>query len=180
MPSFFSLPTSFCLFLSISHLSVLLSLHSTVKDPVTGGDVIIRDNADAGKIDPDKLDSSTPGGYSTNVPNSDNYDQKHVAPHPSEPSSILLQQFPPPIQTEAMGKLNAHFDQLAIALAAAMALVWFFTAFGSGWFRFLIRSTVTGGVAFCGWSALHLSKRKIQQDFEAGEFLPFPRQVSEV
>ncbi len=38
-----------------------------VKDPVTGGDVIIRDSAKKAKIDPKKLDSRYEGGFSSNV-----------------------------------------------------------------------------------------------------------------
>lgn len=156
-------------FLTLSLHFSTSSLFSVVKDPVTGGDVIITDSSDSTKIDPDKLDSRFPNGYSTDPPGKIQ-DQKHPAPHPAQPSSILLQQFPPPIDSQALKKLNSHFDQLAIALAAAMAVTWFFVAFGSGWLRFFLRSVILGTVAFCGWCALHLSKRKIELDFEAGEW----------
>ncbi|PWN47037.1 hypothetical protein IE53DRAFT_275014 [Violaceomyces palustris] len=139
-----------------------------VKDPTTGGDVQIRDASENTKIQPDKLDSRFEGGFSTHIPKDvSKHHPLHTSPYPAEPTSVLLQQFPPPIQTETMERLTSNFDQLAMGLGAAMAVVWFFTAFGAGWLRFLLRTGILATVGLLGWSGLHLASRKIQKELEA-------------
>lgn len=136
-------------------------------DPVTGGEVKIADSTEHAQTDPLKLDSRFEGGYSHNAPkDASKLDSKHVAPKPVEPGNILLQQFPAPVNTDALDKLHGNFRQLAIALGAAMAIAWFFTAFGSGWFKFLFRSAIFGTVGFGGFMALGLAERKIEKDLE--------------
>ena len=149
-----------------------------VQDPTTGGEVIIRDGDKTAKIDSKKLDSRYPGGFSTNVlPDvshekdgeklkSSRQGEVHTSPHPAEPSNILLYPFPPPVEAKGLERLSGTFKQLAIALAGALGLIWFFTAFGAGWSRFFLRSTVIAGTGIAGWSALNIALRKLEKDLE--------------
>lgn len=139
-----------------------------VTDPTTGGDVQIRDASENAKINPDKLDARYGPGYSTHVPkDASKLEPLHTSPYPAEPSNILLQPFPDPVNTDAMKRLQANFNQLAYGLAAAMAVTWFFVAFGAGWFRFFFRTAILATVGFCGWTGLHLASRKIEKELEA-------------
>ncbi|UZJ56460.1 hypothetical protein CBS101457_005780 [Exobasidium rhododendri] len=138
-----------------------------VQDPVTGGQVQIADDTKNADVPPHKLDSRFEGGYSSNVPKGDSsHDSKFVSPKPAEPGNILLQQFPPALNPESLTKLSAKFQGLAVALGVAMSIAWFFTAFGAGWFRFFLRSTIFGGIGIGGWMALGVAARTIEKDFE--------------
>lgn len=139
-----------------------------VTDPTTGGEVQIRDAAENAKINPDKLDSRYGPGFSSNLPkDSAKHASLYTSPDPAEPSNVLLHRFPEPVNSDAMKSMKAAFDQLAYGLAAAMALIWFFVAFGSGWWKFLFRTTILSVVGFCGWTGLHLQSRKIEKEHEA-------------
>lgn len=138
-----------------------------VDDPTTGGKVKIADDTKNAQTDPLKLDSRYEGGYSHNKASEGaDHGTEAVAPNPAEPGNILLQQFPPAVQLESIKKLNAKFQSLAVALGVAMAIAWFFTAFGAGYWRFIIRTSILGGIGIGGWMALGLEARKIEQDFE--------------
>lgn len=134
---------------------------------MTGGQVKIADSTEAAQTDPLKLDSRFEGGYSHKAPkDASKIDSKFVSPNPVEPGNILLQQFPAPVNSDALDKLHGNFKQLAIALGAAMAIAWFFTAFGAGWFRFFLRTAIFGGIGFGGFMALGLAGKKIENDLE--------------
>lgn len=138
-----------------------------VTDPTTGGEVEIEDQVDR-DIPVDALESKKPGAFSSRPPKiADNYKPLFVGPSPAEPTNILLQPFPAPIDTDAFARLEGNFRNLGIALAAALAVVWFFTAFGAGYFRFVLRTGLLVGVGVGGAAALGLSARKIEQDLEA-------------
>ncbi|PWY97616.1 hypothetical protein BCV70DRAFT_208454 [Testicularia cyperi] len=139
-----------------------------VTDPTTGGDVQIRDAAENAKINPDKLDSRYGPGFSSHIPKDPSkHHPLHTSPYPAEPSNVLLHQFPEPVNTDAMKRMTAAFDQLAMGLGVAVAIIWFFIAFGSGWWKFFLRTGVMLGVGFCGWTGLHLQARKIEKEHEA-------------
>lgn len=139
-----------------------------VTDPVTGGDVQIRDASENAKISPDKLDSRYGPGFSTHVPkDSSKHSQLHTSPYPAEPSNGLLYRFPEPADSDIMKGMQSAFNQLAIGLGASLALIWFFFAFGNGWWKFLVRTSILVGVGFCGWTGLHLQSRKIEKEHDA-------------
>ncbi|KAK0525998.1 hypothetical protein OC835_005434, partial [Tilletia horrida] len=144
----------------------------TVRDPITGRDVVITDASKDTAVDPAKLDpanTSVPG-YATNPPDQDEKTKSasqstlYTTPHPAQPTSILLQRFPPPIEPPTLKRLNGVFSNLAQILSAALAVVWFFTAFGAGWFRFFLRSSIISGVAIGGWTLTHLASRKLEKE----------------
>ncbi|EPQ29947.1 uncharacterized protein PFL1_02619 [Pseudozyma flocculosa PF-1] len=138
-----------------------------VRDPTTGGDVQIRDASENAKIDPDKLDSRYGPGFSSNkAKDPSKHHPLHTAPYPAEPSNILLQTFPAPVDTDALQRLKGTFRQLALGLAAALAVTWFFVAFGAGWMRFFFRTGILAAVGFGGWSGLNLALRKIEKEME--------------
>ncbi|TKY86188.1 hypothetical protein EX895_005013 [Sporisorium graminicola] len=139
-----------------------------VTDPTTGGDVQIRDAAENAKISPDKLDSRYGPGFSSHIPKDPSkHHSLHTSPYPAEPSNALLYRFPEPVKSDVIQGMQTAFNQLAIGLGASLALIWFFFAFGNGWWKFLLRTTILGAVGFCGWTGLHLQSRKIEKEHEA-------------
>lgn len=139
-----------------------------VTDPTTGGQVQIRDAAENAKIDPQKLDSRFNDGFSSNVARDvEKHHPLHTAPQPAEPSNILLQRFPEPVDTDAMNRMKEAFSHLAIGLGASLAVIWLVFAFGNGWWKFLVRTTAVITVGICGWTGLHLQLRKIEKEHEA-------------
>ncbi|KAJ9480274.1 hypothetical protein PHBOTO_003500 [Pseudozyma hubeiensis] len=139
-----------------------------VTDPTTGRDVQIRDAAENAKISPDKLDSRYGPGFSSHVPKDPSkHHPLHTSPYPAEPSNALLYRFPEAAKSDVIQGMQSAFNQLAIGLGACLALIWFFFAFGNGWWKFLVRTTILIGVGFCGWTGLHLQSRKIEKEHEA-------------
>ncbi|CCF52271.1 hypothetical protein NDA14_004101 [Ustilago hordei] len=139
-----------------------------VTDPTTGGEVEIRDASENAKIDSDKLDSRYGSGFSSNIPK--DYSKLHplnTSPDPAEPSNILLHRFPEPVSSDAVQRMHAAFNQLAMGLGGCLALIWFFFAFGNGWWKFLVRTSILAGVGFAGWTGLHLQSRKIEKEHDA-------------
>ncbi|SJX62547.1 uncharacterized protein SRS1_13394 [Sporisorium reilianum f. sp. reilianum] len=139
-----------------------------VADPTTGRDVQIRDASENAKISPDKLDSRYGPGFSSHIPKDPSkHHPLHTSPYPAEPSNALLYRFPEPVQSDVIQGMQSAFNQLAIGLGACIALIWLFFAFGNGWWKFVVRTTVLGAVGFCGWTGLHLQSRKIEKEHEA-------------
>lgn len=138
-----------------------------VHDPVTGGQVKIADDTKNADTDPLKLDSRFEGGYSSNkVSSTSAHHSKNVNPKPAEPSNILLQTFPEPLDDGTLKSLNANFSRLSVSLGVAMAVAWFFTAFGAGWWRFFLRTAILGAIGIGGFSALGVASRKIEKELE--------------
>ncbi|KIS69626.1 uncharacterized protein UMAG_02161 [Mycosarcoma maydis] len=139
-----------------------------VTDPTTGKDVQIRDAAENAKISPDKLDSRYGPGFSSHIPKDPSKHQTlHTSPYPAEPSNVLLYRFPEPANSDIIQGMQSAFNQLAIGLGASLALIWFFFAFGNGWWKFFIRTTILLVVGFCGWTGIHLQSRKIEKEHDA-------------
>ncbi|CAD6969557.1 unnamed protein product [Tilletia controversa] len=144
----------------------------TVRDPITGRDVVISDASKDTAVDQAKLDPANTDvpGFSTNVPDQDEKTKSasqstlYTTPNPAQPTSILLQRFPPPIEPPTLKRLDGIFNQLAQVLSLALAAVWFFTAFGAGWFRFFLRTSLIAGVGVGGWILTHLSSRKLEKE----------------
>ncbi|KAE8229644.1 hypothetical protein CF326_g5382 [Tilletia indica] len=144
----------------------------TVRDPITGRDVVISDASKDTAVDQAKLDpanTSVPG-FSTNPPDQDEKSKTasqstlYTTPNPAQPTSILLQRFPPPIEPPTLKRLDGIFNNLAQVLSLALGALWFFTAFGAGWFRFFLRTSMTIGVGVGGWVLTHLASRKLEKE----------------
>lgn len=143
-----------------------------VDDPTTGGQVIIADDNDRAKIDPSKLEAryfdEKNKGYSTNWPNDrSKHNPIHVSPFPAEPSNVLIHPFPEPLNVDSMTSLTGAFRNLEIGLAVGAALIWFFVAFGNGFWKFVFRSALISTLAFFAITAVHLALRKVEKDLEA-------------
>ncbi|KAK0555282.1 hypothetical protein OC846_001795 [Tilletia horrida] len=143
----------------------------TVRDPITGQDVVISDASKDTAVDQTKLDPTNTevAGYSTNVPGDEkakaaSQSTLYTTPHPAQPTSILLQRFPPPIEPPTLKRLDGVFSHLAQVLAVALSAVWFFTAFGAGWFRFFLRTSIFVGVGVGGFILTHLASRKLEKE----------------
>ncbi|SCV68713.1 BQ2448_834 [Microbotryum intermedium] len=148
-----------------------------VMDPVTGQKVVIRDAKledfrNSKLFDKDRLDPSKPGGPSTNVPGEKEGKDKEgtapvhdIAPTPIEPGNILIHQFPPPI-TDSVKPIAATLDRYALSIVAGLAVTWFFVAFGSGYFQFVLRSGIIGALAIGVYVSHGIIGRKIEKEFE--------------
>lgn len=138
-----------------------------VNDPVTHRPVLIRDSKDSGRFDPKMLDSRYPQGFSQ-VPMVDPemLRNKYTSPDPAQPTSVLLQRFPAPVDTDAMRKLANSFDQLSLALATAIGFIWLSVAFGHGWLAFFFRTMLIGTGAVIAWFSVAIAFRRIEKEFE--------------
>lgn len=124
------------------------------------------------QVDPRKLEaryfSDKEQGYSTNWPNDrSKHNPVHVSPFPAEPSNVLIHPFPEPLNVDSMTSLTGSFKNLEIGLAVGSVVIWFFTAFGAGWWKFFFRSSLIFGLAFLAITGVHLALRKIEKDLEA-------------
>ncbi|CAO1613689.1 unnamed protein product [Parajaminaea phylloscopi] len=143
-----------------------------VEDPTTGGEVIIADSRKNAKTDPKKLEAryfdDKNQGYSTHWPNDrSKMHPRYVSPNPAQPSNVLIHPFPEPLDVDSMTSLTGSFKKLEIGIAVGSAVIWFFTAFGSGYQRFFFRSALISGLSFVAITATHLALRKIEKDLEA-------------
>jgi len=140
----------------------------TVRDPVTGMDVVISDASADKAVNQAKLDPTNTDvpGFATNPAPDSNRSQStlYTTPNPAQPTSILLQRFPPPIEPPTLKRLDGVFSHLAQVLSVALGAVWFFTAFGSGWFRFFLRTSLILGTGVGGWTLTHLASRKLEKE----------------
>ena len=139
-----------------------------VDDPITGGDVIIRDGKKITSIDTKRLDSRFPNGYSTQPLKEDAVqDPRYTSPEPVEPSSVLLQPFPEPPNTEILEQLKMSFNNVALWVAALIIVVWAMSAFGHGWFAFFARTGVLLVAALFVYGALGLAFSNVNKSMEA-------------
>lgn len=65
--------------------------------------------------------------------------------------------------TEALSK---SFDSLSLVFGGGIALLWFFTAFGHGLFRFFFITTLCTSLGVGSWFALGTWYRRIEKDIE--------------
>ncbi|KAG8993711.1 hypothetical protein FRB94_010453 [Tulasnella sp. JGI-2019a] len=140
-----------------------------VKDPVTGQQVLVvnatLEDYQGGELD--HLDPNDPKGGPATIPAGQNADQ-HVskpAPNPARPGNVLIQNFPPPIDV-ALQPFMTMMDRLQIGIVGVSLVIWFFTAFGSGWKMFLFRSTIIGTAAFLGTTVVSLAQRNIEKEVQ--------------
>lgn len=138
-----------------------------VNDPVTHRPVLIRDGKDSGSVDPKMLDSRYPQGFSRKpMVDPELLRNKYTSPDPAQPTSILLQRFPAPVDSNAMKRLATSFDRLSITLVTAISFIWLAMAFGNGWFAFICRTVLMGLAAVIVWSTIGIAFRKIEKEFE--------------
>ncbi|CAE6349629.1 unnamed protein product [Rhizoctonia solani] len=148
----------------------------TVKDPTTGQMVTIKDADFKDYPSQSELDPmSEEGGPATQPVGGRSHDLKtHIpkqlrtsktAPNPARPGNISLQPYPPSTPPH-MANVLAKLDHLQIAIVVSSVILWFFTAFGRGFFGFFFRSTLIGASAFGLATLASLSQRSLEKEIE--------------
>ncbi|KAJ9109924.1 hypothetical protein QFC19_001905 [Naganishia cerealis] len=110
-----------------------------VRDPTTGGEVIIKD------ADPEDFDSRKPALKGSNV---------------------LLHPFPPP-RPASLNYAQHKLQLLGVACAASLGAVWLFTAFGHGFWRFARVSFICGAAGAILVTLVSLISRNLEEEMDA-------------
>lgn len=90
---------------------------------------------------------------------------EHITPAPIEPTNILLQPFPPPID-DSITHITSPLQLYAYSIVGALAVVWFFVAFGSGYMAFVWRSSIIGSIAAGVYVSHGIVERKIEKELK--------------
>jgi len=140
-----------------------------VIDPVTGTSVIVEDAEFHPDYDQDSLDpsNSAPGPAEHRpVEEGKLASTKHVSPVSAKPGNINLQTFPPPIETDSLKQIKVAMDQITIAGAVGLVVVWWFVAFGSGYIRFFWRTGLLIGLGVLLWMAGGIAAKNVEHELE--------------
>lgn len=145
----------------------------TVKDPTTGQMVTIKDAefkdyASQSELDPSSgvpgpADQPITGDHKPHVPA--RFHPSKPAPNPAHPGNISFQPYPPSTPPY-VGTIMASFDRLQIAIVASSAIIWFFTAFGGGVWRFLFRSSLISVLGFGCTTLASIIQRSLEKEIE--------------
>ncbi|PKI83993.1 hypothetical protein MVES1_002031 [Malassezia vespertilionis] len=139
-----------------------------VKDPVTEREVVISDSEKIGDVDLRKVDSRYPNGLSeAPLPADAELSDKYTSPKKVPTSSVLLQPFPAPVETDAMKKLGESFEKVSIVFGIVFFCVWAISAFGRGYIAFFIRTAVIGATCVGGYMAIGIAQRNIHKEFHS-------------
>ncbi|KAF8749825.1 Protein kinase C conserved region 2 (CalB) [Rhizoctonia solani] len=126
----------------------------TVKDPTTGQMVTIKDADFKDYPNQSELDPMGEEGGPATQPVGGRDFKSHIpkqlrtnktAPNPARP---------------------AKFDHLQIAIVVSGIIIWFFNAFGRGFFGFMFRSTLIGASTFGLATLASLSQRSLEKEIE--------------
>ncbi|KEP50963.1 hypothetical protein V565_070100 [Rhizoctonia solani 123E] len=146
----------------------------TVKDPTTGQMVTIKDADFKDYPTQSELDPMSEEGGPATQPVDGRGLKSHIpkqlrsdkpAPNPARPGNISLQPYPPSTPPH-MGNVLAKLDHLQIAIVASSVILWFFTAFGHGFFGFFFRSSLLAASAFGLTTLASLSQRSLEKEIE--------------
>ncbi|KAI0826298.1 hypothetical protein BC629DRAFT_1605012 [Irpex lacteus] len=142
------------------------------KDPVTGGDVLIRDPKLEG-LDNAALDSSdhSKAGTSLRKPpaaDAEHQDPRYPAPVVAQVGNIALHPFPPPVAPVEVEHAKSILRTGASATSALCFVAWIFTACGKhiGWLAWFVRSSLLASIAVVTWIAAENAGRKIEKEVE--------------
>lgn len=97
------------------------------------------------------------------------FHQSHTAPNPAQPSNISLQPFPPALPP-SLDPIMQHLYYLQYGIIGAGFVLWFFMAFGHGFWVFLLRSVFISGLSFGGATVASLAQRKLEREVERVRF----------
>ncbi|ELU42216.1 hypothetical protein AG1IA_03752 [Rhizoctonia solani AG-1 IA] len=146
----------------------------TVKDPTTGQMVTIKDADFKDYPNQSELDPMGEEGGPATQPVGGRDFKSHIpkqlrtnktAPNPARPGNISLQPYPPSTPPH-MANVLAKFDHLQIAIVVSGIILWFFNAFGRGFFGFMFRSTLIGASTFGLATLASLSQRSLEKEIE--------------
>lgn len=110
-----------------------------VRDPTTGGEVIIHD------ANPKDFDASVPS---------------------TKPSNVLLHPFPPPAPVR-LGYMQHKIQGLGLASAVGLTAIWIFTAFGHGYKRFFWVSLLCSAVGAILVTLINIISRSLEKEVES-------------
>ena len=91
---------------------------------------------------------------------------KNVGPVPARPGNINLQTFPPPVESESLKNITLAIEQITIAGAVGLVIVWWFVAFGSGYVRFFWRTGLLAAFGVVLWMAAGVAARNVEHELE--------------
>jgi len=120
-------------------LKSINALKHQVRDPTTGGEVIIKD------ADMKDFDAARPA---------------------IKPSNVLLHPFPPP-RPAKLNYIQHKIQLLGVACAGGMFLIWIFTAFGNGFWRFAKNSFICGAVGAVLVTLVSFISRGLEAEVDA-------------
>lgn len=144
-----------------------------VDDPVTGQKVVIKDAQfkdfpNQQQLDP-KSGKAGPALQGVTGAAGKIFHQSRTAPNPAHPSNISLQPFPPSTPP-SLGSIMNLLYYLEYGIMASGVVLWFFMAFGHGFWVWLIRSVFISGLAFGGATVASLAQRKLEREVERVRF----------
>jgi hypothetical protein len=93
------------------------------------------------------------------------FHQSRTAPNPAFPSNISLQPFPPSTPP-SLDTIMSYLYYLEYGIIGAGFLLWFFLAFGHGFWVFVIRSMFISALCFAGSTVASLAQRKLEREVE--------------
>lgn len=156
-----------------------------VQDPVTGQMVIVRDadldseqsnkktnkasagvaaGLDSRALDPE--DADHPGPSMNKPPDRESQDIVNPAPHPATPGNILLQSFPPPVETSDLKPILASLNTVSLVFAGSLGAVLVLVYFGSTWKQFIVRAAVIGTIGVASVAAVGVYTNRLTKDLE--------------
>lgn len=94
------------------------------------------------------------------------YNTIHTSPTPASPTNILLQPFPAPVEGKTITNIYATLYSLSIAVGGGLALLWFLVAFRSGFWAFVIRTTVIGSIGVGTFLSTGILAKKVEKELE--------------
>ncbi|EGG02680.1 uncharacterized protein MELLADRAFT_49768 [Melampsora larici-populina 98AG31] len=142
-----------------------LKLHGerTVKDPVTGSDVVISD-AKSDPKDAEKTYSLNPA--TANEKSAEGHRADRTAPNPITPGNICLQPFPPPVGSNVMSTLGEISTKISSIFLISLGILWLATAFGHGFWSWLWKTSLISVVAIVSSSQVGLMTRRLEKEIE--------------
>lgn len=137
---------------------------TVVSDPTTGAPVHIEPSKPHhDKNYAEQLDAANVAhpGPALNPPQDPTPGSFKIAPNSAQPTNVLLQRFPAPVEAGLVAGINSRLRQVQLGVVLGIALIWLLLAFENGHVIMALRSGVLATVALSAVTALHLVKRQI-------------------
>ncbi|KAG0149934.1 hypothetical protein CROQUDRAFT_39134 [Cronartium quercuum f. sp. fusiforme G11] len=118
----------------------------TVKDPVTGSQVVISD----ARLDPHEGKDGS----------------ERISPDPIKPGNISLQPFPPPVGTDVLSRLGDITTKISSVFVISLGVVWLSTAFGHGFWSWLWKTSLVSIIGIVSVSQVGLMTRMLEKEID--------------
>lgn len=139
-----------------------------VDDPVTGQKVIIKDADFKDFPSQSALDpNSGNAGPALNPVTAAGrlFHPSKTAPNPANPSNINLQPFPPSTPP-SFHHMKATLDRLQMVIAGGSLVLWFFLAFGHGFWAFVWRTSMISAFGFAATTLASIASRNVEREVD--------------